>query len=532
MALATSHARKAAALAPPEMQLTIMVADTETQRQHNQTWSTTMGSKCSGESNFPLALRQQRQEDSHQLYYNYALIKVSPSVLEKSAVLQTYNLRINVTSRLYFEVGMHLLNAHVTLQLTTLGGSGYAIQGKQRGNLNVLDIQLGPGDYSVALKQASLPGRQYLPTCGLFSLQGLVEPINLMSAAANSGEILQRSINYCPEAADGDILPPKIFGSKSRTRGGGELHVDATGHFMRRFRNVLFKQSRESTPEYDFVELEPVEDSLLHLAFLYRSEGDLEIVVKLTDTLMMGQEAHPHSSFKLADIEGGHTELVAEYKLTKGRHYSLTVFYVGGLEMEEQGCTVYDLTLSISHIPKILEQTTCKGERPSLKDALKHVITDRDLDHEGQYSFDKTVKLQYPEDFKKVTKVADGSNAVMEWVSIDLSTNYDLRASVDFEFDEGLFALGFTESVKSDSGEWQTAVSHEQGPLVFKQNNDHYLTVRREIVAEGVESESRTRKHTLTITDRQPDLLHLLDTDRSDKGAPPTCVNLQVKIYI
>ena len=55
-------------------------------------------------------------------------------------MLQTYNLRINVTSRLYFEVGMHLLNSQVTLQLTTLGGQGHAIQGKQRGNLNVLDI--------------------------------------------------------------------------------------------------------------------------------------------------------------------------------------------------------------------------------------------------------------------------------------------------------------------------------------------------------------------------------------------------------
>lgn len=116
---------------------------------------------------------------------------MSPAVLQKSAVLQTYNLRINVTSRLYFEVGMHLLNSHVTLQLTTLGGQGHAIQGKQRGNLNVLDIQLGPGDYSVALKQAVLPGvGKYTPTCGLYSLQGLVEPINLMSAAANSGDIL------------------------------------------------------------------------------------------------------------------------------------------------------------------------------------------------------------------------------------------------------------------------------------------------------------------------------------------------------
>jgi hypothetical protein len=47
--------------------------------------------------------------------------------------------------------------------------------------------------------------------------------------------------------------------------------VDATGHFMRRFRNVLFKLSQQSevTPEYDRVELAVVEDSWLHLAFQY-----------------------------------------------------------------------------------------------------------------------------------------------------------------------------------------------------------------------------------------------------------------------
>lgn len=73
-------------------------------------------------------------------------------MLERSSVLQTYNFRVNVTSRMYFEVGMHLLNAHVSVQMTTLGSSGHAIQGKQRGNLNVLDVQVGPGDYSIAIK--------------------------------------------------------------------------------------------------------------------------------------------------------------------------------------------------------------------------------------------------------------------------------------------------------------------------------------------------------------------------------------------
>ena len=43
-----------------------------------------------------------------------------------------------------------------------------------------------------------------------------------------------------------DSLPSKIYGSKSQTRGGGELHVDATGHFIKRFRDVLFRTSMQS----------------------------------------------------------------------------------------------------------------------------------------------------------------------------------------------------------------------------------------------------------------------------------------------
>lgn len=359
-----------------------------------------------------------------------------------------------------------------------------------------------------------------------------------MSAAANSGEILQRGISSCSEAADGDILPPKIFGSKSLTRGGGELHVDATGHFMRRFRNVLFKLSREysgSSPEYDRIELEPVEDSLLHLAFLYAAVGDREIKVHLADTWMMGQEVTPQASFKLGDIEGEHVERVAEYKLTKGRHYSLTVYYVGGTQSDEHGrnlCALYDLTLSISHLAKIAEQAECRagGQIESLAAGLSHVITDRDLDREGAYAFDKVLKLQYPEDFKKVAKITEhGKTAdiLVESVGIDLSSNFDIRATLDFEFDEALFTLGFTESARDESGEWYTDVSHEQSGLVFKQNNDHYKTVRRELVADGVESQERSRKHTLTIANRQPDLLVLVGAARSS-----SCLYVRVKISI
>jgi hypothetical protein len=148
---ASSHSRKTAVTLPPRTQLTMLVATAEIHAWYNETWSKLVDG-CDDGSNFPLALRQEKQNDVHQLYYNYPLIKVSPSHLRQQAVLQNYNFRINVTSRMYFEVGMHMLTSHVTVQLSALNERGYSIQGKQRGNLNILDVQVGPGDYSIALK--------------------------------------------------------------------------------------------------------------------------------------------------------------------------------------------------------------------------------------------------------------------------------------------------------------------------------------------------------------------------------------------
>jgi hypothetical protein len=70
----------------------------------------------------------------------YPNIKVSKQNLDSRVILQTYHFRVNVTSRLYFEVGMHMINNHVALSMQTLGNTGELIKGKQRGNLNVLDI--------------------------------------------------------------------------------------------------------------------------------------------------------------------------------------------------------------------------------------------------------------------------------------------------------------------------------------------------------------------------------------------------------
>ena len=116
-----------------------MISDPEVRDHYGKIWAKTMES-CDDTSNFPLALRQEKQMDTHQLYYNYPMIKVSPKTLSSQSVLETYNFRVNVTSRLYFEVGMHMLNSHVTLQMNSLNDHSYTVQGKQRGNLNVMDI--------------------------------------------------------------------------------------------------------------------------------------------------------------------------------------------------------------------------------------------------------------------------------------------------------------------------------------------------------------------------------------------------------
>jgi hypothetical protein len=111
---------------------------------------------------------------------------------------------------------MHMLSHHVALQLSALNERAYTVQGKQRGNLNSIDIQVGPGDYTVALKQPVIAEGFFAQNCGLFSLQGIVEPLSLMSAGANSGEIPQRGISESCQATAGagDVLPPKIYGSK------------------------------------------------------------------------------------------------------------------------------------------------------------------------------------------------------------------------------------------------------------------------------------------------------------------------------
>lgn len=151
-----------------------------------------------------------------------------------------------------------------------------------------------------------------------------------------------------------------------------------------------------------------IEDAYFHLSFLH-DEGD-EIRVSLSDTWMMGQEVKAESSYKLPYVDDDRVELNKLYKLQKGRHYSLMVYFISSGEQEE-GCSTYDLTMAISHTAEMVHATRCpanSNQVQSMLTELPKLITDKDLNHEGVYSFEKMVKLSHPLDFKTLTKVNIG----------------------------------------------------------------------------------------------------------------------------
>jgi hypothetical protein len=126
--------------------------------------------------------------------------------------------------------------------------------------------------------------------CGLFSLQGVVEGLSLMSEGQTSGQIVQKGLtgDHCTDY--GDVLPLQIYRNQAETKGGGELHVDQMGLLTKKFRDVVFKTSMDpNQPEYDRIELDVEEDSFMHLTFTLPSRsGQLEIDCMLQATAMFG----------------------------------------------------------------------------------------------------------------------------------------------------------------------------------------------------------------------------------------------------
>lgn len=65
------------------------------------------------------------------------------------------------------------------------------------------------------------------------------------------------------------------------------------------------------------------------------------------------------------------------------------------------------------------------------------------------------------------------------YIPIEITHNYDITASVEFEYDEGLFTLKLSEIEKDEEGHFVAEQSHQQSPLNFENNNDHFRSVVR-----------------------------------------------------
>jgi len=85
-----------------------------------------------------------------------------------------------------------------------------------------------------------------------------------------------------------------------------------------------------------------------------------------------------------------------KYKLDKGRHYALTVYYIGGPKAGMGGsteCSLYDLTISVSHADGLMHETRCPegGSSQTWGSGLPKTIRDSDLDRDGRYTFEQVL---------------------------------------------------------------------------------------------------------------------------------------------
>jgi hypothetical protein len=64
--------------------------------------------------------------------------------------------------------------------------------------------------------------------------------------------------------------------------------------------------------------------------------------------------------------------------------------------------------------------------------------------------------------------------------------------------------------------------------LTFKSNNDHFKTIKRELVADDVESGGSAKKHALTFVNHQPEMLQRIEPDHKSAG----CLYANIKISI
>jgi len=130
--------------------------------------------------------------------------------------------------------------------------------------------------------------------------------------------------------------------------------------------------------------------------------------------------------------------------------------------------------MAISHMSELTRDTECTpGEdTPSMADKLPTSITDRDLDGNGEYTFNQVMKFSHPHDFKGVQKTkspgspaGDTRDILDQYISIKLDSNFDLDVSLEYGYAEALFTLSLLEEVSDENAEVGVEASHLQSPM-------------------------------------------------------------------
>lgn len=114
--------------------------------------------------------------------------------------------------------------------------------GKQIGNLNVIDMDIAPGDYQLTVNQYSSVDFG----CAFYSLKGM---LNMYSSIANSenswtkGLIFKGATNC--EIKSQEEAPTIIYRDPAQTRKGNEDALDVRGNYFKMFEDLLIIKNHE-----------------------------------------------------------------------------------------------------------------------------------------------------------------------------------------------------------------------------------------------------------------------------------------------
>ena len=94
----------------------------------------------------------------------------------------------------------------------------------------------------------------------------------------------------------------------------------------------------------------------------------------------------------------------------------------------------------------LASQCPVKDDIPTVHNGLPKIIQDSDLDHDGNFVFNKMLRVS---DFSG--SLSSKLAAIAHAVSIDLTQNYDLSAAIEFEFDQSMYSMQLNEITNPDS---------------------------------------------------------------------------------